>query len=222
LNFIQALRSGFFGGLLGLAGGAIGLPLGEVFFQTSGALSWSRPLGWGLFGLLTGLAVGLKGGIQAWKSTIGGLLGGLLGGFILEVARQSIKDTQLGKAVGLILLGAFVGVFIALIAYALSRVWLEIKTGKLKGTEFILDKFLKKGITNPIIGNSPLKADIVLPDPMISPQHAILNGEGDHFTLKDISLEGTYVNDKKIEQVRLKDRQTIRMGKTEMVYREKR
>ena len=56
LNFIHALRSGFFGGLLGLAGGAIGLPLGEVFFQTSGALSWSRPLGWGLFGLLTGLA----------------------------------------------------------------------------------------------------------------------------------------------------------------------
>ena len=222
LNFIHALRTGLFGGLLGLAGGAIGLPLGELLFQIFGAQTWSRLLGWGLFGLLTGLALGLKGGIQAWKSTLGGLLGGLLGGYFLEFAMQKIKDPPLGKAIGLILLGGLVGVFIALIAYALSRVWLEVKTGKLKGTEFILDKFLKKGINNPIIGNSPLKADIVLPDPMISPQHAMLNGEGDHFTLKDMSLEGTFVNGKKIEQVRLRDRQNIHMGKTELVYREKR
>jgi hypothetical protein len=221
-NIVQALKTGFFGGLLGLAGGAIGLPLGEASYQIFGAQAWTRPLGWGLFGLLTGLAVGIKGGIQAWKSALGGLLGGLSGGFILELTSQKIKDPQLGKAIGLILLGACVGIFIALIAYALSRVWLEVKTGKLKGTDFILDKFLKKGINNPIIGNSPLKADIVLPDPMISPQHAMLNGEGDHFTLKDMSLEGTYVDNKKIEQARLKDHQTIRIGKTEMVYREKR
>jgi hypothetical protein len=221
-NLIQALRSGLFGGLLGLAGGAIGLPLGEFIFQGYGAVTWSRALGWGLFGMLTGLAVGIKGGVQAWKSTLGGLLGGVLGGFILEFARQQLKDPQAGKAIGLILLGALVGAFIALIAYALSQVWLEVKTGKLKGTDFILDKFLKKGITSPIIGNSALKADIVLPDAMMSAQHAILNGEGDHFTIKDISMEGTYVNDKKIEQVRLKDHQTIRMGKTELVYREKR
>jgi hypothetical protein len=221
-NFIHALRTGLFGGLLGLVGGAIGLPMGELLFQTYGAQTWARPAGWAIFGFLTGFAVGLKGGIQAWKSALGGFLGGLMGGYILEFAMQKIKNSLLGKAIGLILLGASMGVFIALIAYALSRVWLEVKTGKLKGTEFILDKFLKKGISNPIIGNSPLKADIVIPDPMISPQHAMLTGEGDHFNLKDMSLEGTYVNDKKIEQVRLKDHQTIRMGKTVMVYREKR
>ena len=72
------------------------------------------------------------------------------------------------------------------------------------------------------IGSSPLKSEIVLPDPDIAPQHAMLNGDGTQFTVKDISLSGTFINNKKIEQARLANGQHIRMGNTEMVYREKR
>ena len=53
-------------------------------------------------------------------------------------------------------------------------------------------------------------------------EHAILKGEGNYFTLKDISLSGTYVDGKKIEISRLKPNARIRMGKSEMVYHEKR
>ncbi|MDD2696452.1 MAG: FHA domain-containing protein [Anaerolineales bacterium] len=221
-NPIQTLRSGAISGALGLAGGAIGLPIAEGLFQLLGGGILSRAIGWGVFGLLIGVASGINGGSQMWKSALGGLIGGILGGFLLETARRWLQDPLLGKAAGLLLLGASVGVFIALIVYLLSRAWLEVKSGKLKGTEFILDKFLKKQGPSAFIGSDALKADIVLPDPDIAPQHAMLKGADTSFTLKDMSLNGTFVNNQRIEQASLKNRQTIKMGNTELIYHEKR
>jgi len=37
-----------------------------------------------------------------------------------------------------------------------------------------------------------------------------------------MSTSGTFVNDRKIEQARLSNQQSIRMGSTELVYHEKR
>jgi len=122
----------------------------------------------------------------------------------------------------LVLLGASVGAFISLIVVLLSRAWLEVTSGKLKGTEFILDKFLHAGGPAIAIGSSALKSEIVLPDPDIAPQHAMLTGDGKQFSVKDISLSGTFINNKKIELARLVNGQKIRMGNTEMVYHEKR
>ena len=106
--------------------------------------------------------------------------------------------------------------------FTLSKAWFEVRSGKLKGTEFILDKFLKSNGPSAIIGSSSLKADIALPDPDIAPQHAMLQGGGDFFNLKDMSMNGTFVNNKRVEQTRLSNMQTIRMGNTELVYHEKR
>ena len=122
----------------------------------------------------------------------------------------------------MILLGASVGTFIALIVFVLSRAWIEVKSGKLKGMEFILDKFLKANGPSAFIGSDALKSEIVLPDPDIAPQHAMLKGLGTHFNLKDMSLNGTYVNNKKIELSQLSNNQVIRLGNTELVYHEKR
>ena len=54
-----------------------------------------------------------------------------------------MKDSLLGKAVGLMLLGAAVGACISLIVVLLARAWLEVTSGKLKGMEFVLDKFMR-------------------------------------------------------------------------------
>lgn len=221
-NLLHALRLALFSALLGAAGGALGLPIAEGMYQLLGGQVWLRPMGWGLFGLLIGLAVAFKGGAQMWKGGLGGFLGGTVGGLLLEAARMALASSLLGKAAGLILLGASTGVCIALIVFLLSRAWLEVTSGKLKGSEFILDKFLKPDGPSAFIGSSALKADIVLPDPDIAPQHAMLKGNGSHFTLKDMSLSGTFINNKKIEIARLSNRQTIRMGNTQMVYHEKR
>jgi hypothetical protein len=221
-NPVQAFKSGMFSGLLGLGAGAVGLPLGEFFFQSVGAGLVGRALGWGLFGLLIGLAEGIVGKSQVWKGMLGGFLGGALGGILLEAAHNWLQDPLTGKAAGLVLLGASVGAFISLIVVLLSKAWLEVTSGKLKGTEFILDKFLRAGGPTVAIGSSPLKAEIVLPDPDIAPQHAMLTGDGMQFALKDMSLSGTFINNRRIERTSLANGQKIRMGNTELVYHEKR
>lgn len=221
-NLVQAVRAGVFSALLGLVAGAIGLPLSEYLFQAVGAGYVGRALGWGVFGLLLGLAEGVVGKSQAWKGMLGGLVGGALGGVLLESAPTWLGNPLTGKAAGLVLLGASVGAFISLIVVLLSRAWLEVVSGKLKGTEFILDKFIKAGGPSIAIGSSALKSEIVLPDPDIAPQHAMLNGDGMRFSLKDMSLAGTYLNGKKIERTQLTNGQKIRMGNTEMIYHEKR
>jgi hypothetical protein len=222
LSPARALRSGLFSGPLGLVAGAVGLPLGEWAFQLAGAEILGRALGWGVFGLLLGLAEGVIGRTQSWKGAAGGLLGGLLGGALLELARRWLGDPLAGKAAGLVLLGASVGAFIALITVLLSTAWLEVTSGKLKGAEFILDKFMNPKGPAAILGSDALKADIALPDPDVAPQHALLTGAGTHFNLKDMSLSGTFVNNRKVETARLANRERIRVGNTELVYHEKR
>jgi Inner membrane component of T3SS, cytoplasmic domain len=221
-NLVQAGKSGLFSGLLGLAAGAIGLPLSEWLFQTVGAGILGRALGWSVFGLMIGIAEGVSGRSQVWKGLLGGLLGGAVGGYLLEASYSLIKNSLVGKAIGLMLLGASVGAFISLIVVLLASAWLEVTSGKLKGTEFILDKFMRAKGPAIAIGSSALKSEIVLPDPDIAPQHAMLTGDGSHFTLKDMSLSGSFINKKRIERAQLTNNSTIRMGNTEMVYHEKR
>jgi len=221
-NLVHAGKSGLFSGLLGVVAGAIGLPLSEWLFQTAGAGIIGRTLGWSLFGLMIGIAEGVSGRSQVWKGLLGGLVGGAIGGYLLEASYSLIKNSLLGKAIGLMLLGASVGAFISLIVVLLASAWLEVTTGKLKGTEFILDKFMRARGPAIAIGSSALKSEIVLPDPDIAPQHAMLTGDGSHFTLKDMSLSGSFINKRRIEQVQLTNKSTIRMGNTEMVYHEKR
>ncbi len=221
-NLVQALKSGLFGAILGTLAGGVGLPLGEFLFQAVGAGLTGRVLGWAVFGLMLGFAEGGVARSQAWKGMLGGLIGGGLGGVLLESAHHWLEDPLTGKAAGLVLLGASVGAFISLIVVLLSRAWLEVTSGKLKGTEFILDKFMRAGGPAVAIGSSALKSEIALPDPDIAPQHAMLTGDGTRFSLKDMSLAGTYVNGKKIQVVQLANGQKIRMGNTEMIYHERR
>jgi len=222
LDARRMLRTAVVAAPLGLAAGAVGLVLGEALFQLLGGEAIGRVLGWALFGLLIGLAESASGRTQMWKGALGGVVGGAVGGVLVEIARRGYADPVLGKAVGLILLGAAVGTFIALISVILSRAWLEVASGKLKGAEFVLDKFLPEGGPSAIIGSDALKADIALPDPDIAPQHALLRGAGTHVTLKDLSLSGTYIEDRRIQVAALSDRQRIRLGNTELIYHERR
>jgi len=219
---MYALRSGALTGLFGMVGGAIGLPVAEFGFQALGGEAWTRVLGWAIFGGLIGAGLGYSSGSQMWKPALGGAIGGAIGGGLLEVARTSLSDPLIGKAAGLGLLGAAVGALIAFVVLLLSRAWLEVVTGKMKGTEFVLDKFIHANGPSAYVGSDALKADIVLPDPDIAPQHALLKGADTHMTLKDMSRQGTFINGRKIELAKLENEQAIRMGNTQMVYHEKR
>jgi hypothetical protein len=221
-NMVRLLRAGVFAGAVGLVAGALGLPVGEGVFLAVGAGAGGRVLGWALFGLLIGVAEGVTGGSQVWKGALGGLMGGVVGGALLEATREWLGAPVIGKAAGLVLLGAAIGALIALIAVVLSRAWLEVASGKLKGTEFILDKFMRAGGPSAIVGRDALKADIVLPDPDVAAQHAVLLGEGTHFMLKDMSTQGTFVGNRKVALARLSDGTSIRVGNTQLIYHERR
>ena len=220
-NFLQILKSTLFSGGLGLIGGAIGLPIAEGLFLFLGGGVLGRAIGWAVFGLLIGAAFAITSGNEAWKPALGGGIGGLLGGIVLESVRALFTDPLVGKAIGLTSLGASIGIFIALIVLLLSKAWFEVTSGKMQGSEFILDKFIKSNGPSAFIGSSPLKSDIVLPDPDIDPQHALLKGEDSHFNLKDLSLSGTFINGTKIEIAQLRKNQTVKIGNTELVYHER-
>lgn len=222
-SLIRSLRATLISGAIGLLAGALALPLAEFAFLAIGNETLGRALGWGLFGALIGLADGVSSRNQMWKSALGGFIGGVVGGILLELALHQLSNPLLGNIVGLTLLGAAIGAFTALIVVALSRAWLEVASGKLKGTEFILDKFMRLDSHAAIIGNNVLKSDIALPDPDVAPQHAQLKGAGSHFTLQDMSVKnGTFVNGRRVELHRLNNQEKIRLGSTELVYHERR
>lgn len=222
-SIARGLRSGLIGGAIGMLAGALALPLGELAFLTIGGQAIGRALGWGIFGAIIGLADGIIGGSQMWKGALGGFIGGVIGGSLIELAFNQFQNPLIGKVAGLMLLGGLIGIFTALIVVALSHAWLEVTDGKLKGSEFILDKFLGVNSHAAFLGSNVMKCDIALPDPDIAPQHAQLKGAGTHFTLKDMSVgKGTFVNGRKVELHHLNNGERIRLGGTELVYHERR
>jgi hypothetical protein len=67
------------------------------------------------------------------------------------------------------------------------------------------------------IGRSP-DCDIFLDDVTVSRRHAILRGDGAH-EIEDLgSLNGTFVNRKRVERARLEDGDELQIGKYRMTY----
>jgi hypothetical protein len=70
-----------------------------------------------------------------------------------------------------------------------------------------------------LIGRSP-ECDIFLDDVTVSRRHAELVKEGDTFTIRDLgSLNGTYVNRRRIESTVLEDDDELQIGKYRLTFR---
>jgi hypothetical protein len=69
-----------------------------------------------------------------------------------------------------------------------------------------------------LIGRSP-ECDIFLDDVTVSRRHAEISREDDTFTIRDLgSLNGTYVNRKRIESVVLSDDDEVQIGKYRLTF----
>lgn len=217
----RIIRKGLIGGVLGAIAGAIGLPLAELVFQATGGEMLGRVLGWTVFGMIIGLSEGVVGGTQMGKGGMGGAVGGAIGGVVLELANQMSDNLVVGKMVGLMLLGACVGAFMALIALLLSRAWIQVRSGKMKGVSFELDKFISARSAPVYIGSDPKCFIYISLDKDVEPEHAMLRGESTHFVLENLSSSGTYVGSSAVEKRTLTNHDVIRVGNTELVYYEK-
>jgi hypothetical protein len=69
-----------------------------------------------------------------------------------------------------------------------------------------------------LIGRSP-ECDVFLDDVTVSRRHAELTRDGDTFTIRDLgSLNGTYVNRKRIESVVLEEDDEVQIGKYRLTF----
>jgi len=176
-------------GLIGLGAGLVGLVIGEVIFLWAGGGVWPRAVGWAIFGLLLGVGQWPVTGLQnkGVYAGLGGLLGGLIGGATYERLSLTLLGLGAGRelaltvggAVGLVLLGACIGLFIGLVETILRRVWLRFVYGPLEGKTFTLDS------GRPVItlGRSDVCDIMLRHDPEAGAVHAAIATSGGAFTL---------------------------------------
>ncbi len=200
----------------GLLGGLIGLLLAEVLFQNlrlQGELAQvSRVVGWALFGL----GVGVAPGIATWSarktaaSSVGGFIGGILGGLALVALTTLIDFSLTGRAVGFVVLGTFVGLFIALAQEIVKQAELKIISGgRFEGREFMIDK---PRIT---IGSSGRNDWVIANDPHLQSEHIEIRQEGGKFILRALNPNAaTAVNNQRVMTQPLNNGDRIQIGST--------
>lgn len=95
-----------------------------------------------------------------------------------------------------------------------AKAWLVVQGGPQDGRTFPLRR---RVIT---VGQDAQQADVVIPDATVSREHIRLKLRGDHFYLTDLaSLNGVFVNDRRVNTCLLNDDDVIRLGNTTLVYK---
>jgi len=224
-----AIRGALIGGPVGIVSGVLGLWAGETIYQAMGG-GWAesflefvwkviaRALGWSLIGLFIGLSEGIStASPQKMKhGAIGGWAGGFLGGAAFDILARIFFTDTLSRLAGLVLIGGFIGFFVGLVEDLLKQAWVKVLSGRNEGKEYILDKEVV------VLGRDEL-ADIGLfGDPSVALQHALIRRENNHHVLYDRGNPiGTFVNGQPIQKQRLKDGDTIQIGRLRILFREK-
>ena len=89
---------------------------------------------------------------------------------------------------------------------------LVVKRGPNAGSTFLIDRDLTT------VGRFP-KSDIFLDDVTVSRRHAELRRVGGRFSIHDAgSLNGTYVNQERVEDTELADEDEVQVGKFKLMF----
>ena len=206
---LAALYGVVIGGSLGVAIDALctGLARMSILFVLLCGI-----FGWPLIGFAAGASVGLTLGTwrRASLAMIGGLVGGLIGGQVFEVigsmASLATGNGSVGRALAFPLMGAGIGLSVALVEEVGKRSWVTVLNGPKEGRQYILSK----AITT--IGKDEL-ADIPLfGDPGVAKRHAELMLVGCLVTLQKNGGD-VEVNGADVQSLQLNPKDTIRIGR---------
>jgi hypothetical protein len=234
---VRFCRLASYGVVLGAAGGALGMWVGDwVNYALVGWLGarpgggaaglhllgtmLARGLGWMFLGLAVGLSEGIaarslgKLSYGALGGAIGGFIGGGLFGLIYLQAVESGAGTSetwgaAGGALGLVILGACIGAFSALVQGVFQPASLRVVRGWQEGREYPV---LKAGT---LLGRDE-RSDIALfRDMKVEKRHAVIQRQGNRFSLvnRGAPPEQTRVNDRPVsESSDLHDGDRIQLG----------
>jgi len=197
-------------------------PLGENDMPSGMALLvliMARGAAWSLAAIPAGLGQGfaLREKKVIINGLVGSILGGLVGGLLFDpISLVFVSDTGeavYSRAIGFMVIGLGVGLFVGLVESWTKSAWLIMQKGPLAGKQFVLFK------EKTILGSSP-KAEIYLfKDDAIEPTHAIIHNRGGRFEIEDQGTpDGTYVNGIPVKTQLLHAGDQIVLGKTVLEF----
>jgi Inner membrane component of T3SS, cytoplasmic domain len=199
-------------------GGAAGLVLGEVVIGLFQGGLLGRAFSWSVLGLGIGLAQGLadRSRQRLVFGLVGGGLGGFVGGYCFEALRIGLGNRyDLSQALGIVILGAGLGLFLALVEQALRRAWVVILSGRQEGRIYLLArKTCRMGLDE--------RAEIgIFGDPSVDRKHAEIEATDQGYEFRTLAASGSSkINGKPVSGVeRLHDGDRLQVGQTLLVFR---
>lgn len=218
----RALHDGALGGLAGALAGLIGLLLAEISFLGSGGGFVGRAVGWMLLGGFIGLGdlMVSRQRNRALYGALGGLAGGLVGGLLYEgltrlFLAQSDRAQVVVGGVGLVLLGACIGMLIPLARQALSRGELRVLNGEQAG--------LVREVTDTASIGRYDGCDLYLPDAAVAWRHAMVRRTSQGFSLQVLAEAGreALIGERRVapgETAPLRSGERIWLGETALEF----
>lgn len=232
-SLVRFCRLASYGVVLGALGGAAGMWLGDwvnyllvgwIGAQRAGltlaATMAARGIGW----LFLGIAVGLSEGIAARSlgklsyGTLGGAIGGFVGGglfgllYLQTLQKDAVIQAEAGAwagAMGLMILGACIGSFSALVQGVFQPASIRVLRGWQEGRDYPLIKPVN------LLGRDE-RADIALfRDMKVEKRHALIRRQGNRYVLvnHDSPPDQTRVNGQPVFQsCDLHDGDRIQLG----------
>jgi hypothetical protein len=218
--WLKMARAVMWGAPAAALGGALGLVAGEVVIGLLRGGLLGRAVSWAVLGLGIGLGQGLadRSRQRLVFGLIGGGLGGLAGGFLFELLRSAWSDrTDLSQAVGIVRLGAGLGLCLALVEQVLRRSWVQVQSGRQEGRIYLLAHPRSRlGLDE--------RAEIgIFGDPAVARRHAEIESTPRGYVLHHLAGQGiTRVNGGSVAAERLlQDGDRIELGHTLLVFRQR-
>jgi len=234
---VVGLLIGFLGGFVSqILAGLVYMPLNRLAMeQQTGGFGHLTTVGFltqvtgrGLAWCLAGMAMGLGQGIalRSWRlllyGFLGGAIGGLLGGLLFDPIDLLLLGVEkpsahLSRLVGLLVIGAGVGVMIGVVELLARDAWLHMLEGPLAGKEFLLFKDLLH------VGASPRSDIYLFNDPDVAGRHAVIRAAADHYEIEVVDPHHpVLLNERPVQRARLRHGDRITLGRTVFAFHRRR
>src|SRR5262249_25650138 len=117
---------------------------------------------------------------------IGGSLGGFVGGYCFEALRVALGNRyDISQALGIVILGAGLGLFLALVEQALRRAWIQVLNGRQEGRTYLLaHPACRLGLDE--------RAEVgIFGDAQVARQHAVIERTPEGYRFLHLADKGT-------------------------------
>lgn len=227
LNAMEAFQDGAWlklsrfatlGAISGAIGGAVGLLIGEKILGGFQGGLIGRAVSWAILGLGIGASQGVvyRSAQRLRMGLIGGSIGGFLGGLAFEGLRDRLGNRyDLSQSLGITILGAGLGLCLALAEKILGKVWVHVLNGRQEGRLYLLSQNVST------IGLDEHAEVGIFGDPSVARKHAEIERTAGGFVLRDRDGNGrTRLNSQAISgSVDLADGDRIEIGATLILFR---